>query len=63
MPFVPDDICKVKILKRVDGLSRDAAKRDAFLASLEDRTKDLATILVEHQALMRGGGERHYRNH
>jgi hypothetical protein len=38
----------------MDELSRDPAKRDAFLASLEDRTKDLATILVEHQALIRG---------
>jgi hypothetical protein len=63
MPLLPDDISKVKILKRVDELSRDPAKRDAFLASLEDRTKDLATILVEHQVLIRGAEERHYRNH
>jgi len=63
MPLLPDDISKVKILKRVDELSRDPAKRDAILASLEDRTKDLATILVEYQVLIRGAEERHYRNH
>jgi hypothetical protein len=63
MGGMPVDICKVSILKRVDELSRNPAKRDAFLASLEDRTKDLATILVEHQALQRGDEEQHYRNH
>lgn len=54
MPLLPDDISKVKILTRADELSRDPAKCDAFLASLEDRTKDLATILVEHQVLIGG---------
>jgi hypothetical protein len=49
MGGMPVDICKVSILKRVDELSRDPAKRGAFLAGLEDRTKDLATTLVEHQ--------------
>lgn len=63
MPIQPGKIMKTTISKRIDDLSRDPLKRDAFLKDLEKWERDYFEVLITHGVLKRGAEEQHYREH
>lgn len=72
MGGMPGHIAKVPISKRIDDLSRDPVKRDAFLEDLKDWKQDYFDVLVKHGVLKRNDSRQsakkddeyqHYRKH